>query len=173
MPTGPDLVHQQFKKIGIKLISSLPDDWVAPVLARIDRDPDIIHVRVAREPEIIGVCGGAFFGGAPSCAVMGLAGLLASGHELALFNNAHQVPLFVLSSLRGTIEDPRTYQVEQGLIGLSYLNALHIPYMTIERIEDLTSLPAAYKRSRLVKRPLVALCTRGVLLHGLEGQAGE
>ena len=31
------------------------------------------------------------------------------------------MPLFILSTLRGTIEDPRTYQVAQGLIGPPYL----------------------------------------------------
>lgn len=108
MTIGPDLIHAQLRLAGITLVSSLPDDWVLPLMARIDEDPEIVQVRVAREPETVGVCGGAFFGGLQACAVMGIAGLLACGHEFALFSNAHQVPLFILSSLRGTLEDPRT-----------------------------------------------------------------
>jgi sulfopyruvate decarboxylase subunit alpha len=170
--TGPDLIHGQLKAIGIKIVSGLPDDWLVPLMARIDQDSEMVQVRVAREPEAVGLCGGAFFGGEPTCAVMGLAGLLACGHEFALFNSAHQIPLFVLSSLRGTLEDPRTYQVTQGLIGLSYLDALQIPCVTIDRIDDLALMPAAYRRSRLVKRTLVCFFTRNVLFHGLDNSAG-
>lgn len=171
--TGPDLIHAQLQITGVKLVSGLPDDWLVPLMARIDRDPQIVQVRVARESEAVGVCGGAFFGGAPACALMGIAGLLASAHEFALFNNAHQVPLFILASLRGTIEDPRTYQVAQGLVGLPYLDALQIPHMTIDRIDDLELIQAAYKRSRLVKRPMVCFLTKQVLFHGLAENSGE
>lgn len=170
--TGPDLIHAQLKDIGVKIVSGLPDDWLVPLMTRIDQDSEIMQVRVAREPEAVGVCGGAFFGGTPNCAIMGLAGLLACGHEFALFNSAHQVPLFIISSLRGTIEDPRTYQVAQGLIGESYLDAIEIPHMTIGRIDDIGLIPAAYRRSRLVKRTFVCFFTKQVLFHGLDGGAG-
>ena len=170
---GTDLIHAQLKLAGIKIVSGLPDDWLAPLMARIDQDPDMVQVRVAREPEAVGVCGGAFHGGAPACALMGIAGLLASGHEFALFNNAHQVPLFILASLRGTLEDPRTYQVAQGLVGLRYLDSLQIPHMSIDRIDDLGLIQPAYRRSRLVKRPFVCFLTKRVLLHGLAEGSGE
>jgi sulfopyruvate decarboxylase subunit alpha len=171
--TGPDLIHAQLKAAGIRLTAGLPDDWLVPLMGRIDQDPEMTQVRVAREPEAVGVCGGAFFGGVPACALMGYAGLLTCGHEFALFNNAHQVPLFILSTLRGTIEDPRTYQVAQGLIGTAYLDALQVPHMTIERVEDLELLPSAYKRSRLVKRPMVCLLSKKVAFHGLGDTYGE
>jgi sulfopyruvate decarboxylase subunit alpha len=166
--TGPDLIHAQLRAAGIRMTAGLPDDWLIPLMARIDQDADMIQVRVAREPEAVGVCAGAFFGGVQACALMGIAGLLASGHEFALFNDAHQVPLFILASLRGTLEDPRTYQVAQGMHGLDYLKALAIPHMTIERIDDVKLIPAAYLRSKLVKRPLVCFLTKQVLFHGIE-----
>jgi len=171
--TGPDLIHAELRKSGITLFSGLPDDWLVPLMARIDEDPQMTLVRVAREPEAVGVCGGAFFGGTAACALMGIAGLLACGHEFALFNNAHQMPLFILASLRGSIEDPRTYQVAQGLVGLPYLDALQIPYEFVDAIEELRLIPLAYRRSRLVKRPLVCFLTKDVLLHGLPEGAGE
>jgi sulfopyruvate decarboxylase subunit alpha len=166
--TGPDLIHAQLQAVGIKLTAGLPDDWLIPLMARVDRDPGMIQVRVAREPEAVGVCAGAFFGGMPACAFMGIAGLLASGHEFALFNDAHQVPLFILASLRGTLEDPRTYQVAQGMHGLAYLDALEIQHMTIEDIERLPLIQAAYQRSKLVKRPLVCFLTKRILFHGID-----
>lgn len=170
--TGADLIHAQLKEIGIKVVSGLPDDWLIALMSRIDQDPEMIQVRVAREPEAVGVCGGAFFGGTPTCAVMGIAGLLACGHEFSLFNSAHQVPLFILSTLRGTLEDPRTYQVAQGLVGLKYLDAIEVPHMTIDRLEDIPLITAAYRRSRLVKRTFVCFFTKSVLFHGLEKLPG-
>jgi sulfopyruvate decarboxylase subunit alpha len=164
---GPDLVYAQLKALDIRLTSGLPDDWLVPLMARIDEDREIVQVRVAREPEAVGVCGGAFFGGVRSCALMGLAGLLTCGHEFALFNSAHQIPLFVLSTKRGTLEDARSYQVAQGLLGVPYLDAMQIPHMTIDRIEDVGLIQAAYRRSRLVKRTFVCFLTKSVLLHGL------
>lgn len=172
MTNGPDLIHAQLRAAGITLISSLPDDWLVPLMDRVDRDPEIVHVRVAREPEAVGVCGGAFFGGVAACAFMGIAGLLACGHEFALFNNAHQVPLFILSSLRGTIEDPRTYQVAQGIVGEPYLDALQIPHMVIDDLEELRLIPLAYRRSRLVKRPMVCFLTKAILMHGVPDVTG-
>jgi sulfopyruvate decarboxylase subunit alpha len=172
MPTGPDLIHAQLKEIGIRIVSGLPDDWLVALMARIDQDPEMVQVRVAREPEAVGVCGGAFFGGTPACALMGIAGLLACGHEFALFNSAHQVPLFIISTLRGTIEDPRTYQVAQGLVGLKYLDAIEVPHMTINRIDDVRLISAAYRRSRLVKRTFVCFVTKSVLFHGLDALPG-
>jgi sulfopyruvate decarboxylase subunit alpha len=171
--TGADLIYDQLKSCGISLGAGLPDDWLVPLMARIDEDPEFTLVRVAREPEAVGVCGGALLGGAQACAFMGIAGLLASGHEFALFNNAHQVPLFIVASLRGTLEDPRTYQVAQGISGLPYLDALGIPYMTIEKLDDVPLIPAAYRRSRLVKRPFVCFFTKAVLMHGVTDYIGE
>jgi sulfopyruvate decarboxylase subunit alpha len=171
--TGPDLIHAQLKKAGIRMTAGLPDDWVVPLMARIDQDPEMIQVRVAREPEAVGVCGGAFFGGVPACAIMGFAGLLTCAHEFLLFNNAHQVPLFIVSTLRGTIEDPRTYQVAQGLIGPGYLDSLQIPYMIVDNVEELDVLQSAYRRSKLVKRPFVCLLTKKVAFHGLGDTFGE
>jgi sulfopyruvate decarboxylase subunit alpha len=170
--TGPDLIHAQLQTAGIKLTAGLPDDWLIPLMARVDQDPGMLLVRVAREPEAVGVCAGAFFGGVAACAFMGIAGLLASGHEFALFNDAHQIPLFILASLRGTLEDPRTYQVAQGMHGVAYLDALEIQHMTIDQIDGLSLIPAAYQRSKLVKRPLVCFLTKRVLFHGIEDSRG-
>jgi sulfopyruvate decarboxylase subunit alpha len=144
--TGADLIYDQLKSCGISLGAGLPDDWLVPLMARIDEDPEFTLVRVAREPEAVGVCGGALLGGAQACAFMGIA---------------------------GTLEDPRTYQVAQGISGLPYLDALGIPYMTIEKLDDVPLIPAAYRRSRLVKRPFVCFFTKAVLMHGVTDYIGE
>lgn len=56
---------------------------------------------------------------------------------------------------------------------MPYLDALQIPYHTIDTLDDLPLIPALYRRSRLVKRPLVCFLTKSVLFHGLPEGYGE
>jgi len=46
-----DRIHGELKKCRVTLVASLPDDWVAPLIARIAADNSITHVPVAREAE--------------------------------------------------------------------------------------------------------------------------
>src|ERR1700716_1311639 len=107
-------IHQQLTKCGIKIAASLPDDWVAPLIKRIAADNQIRHVRVAREAEAVAICSGAFFGGVRAVALMGATGLLTCTGELATLNLRHQIPVFLIVSQRGSIDDHRIYQEVQG-----------------------------------------------------------
>src|SRR4051812_28281958 len=69
-------ILQALKDSGVSLAASLPDDWVAPLADLLDAEPTIASVRVAREPEIVGMCCGAFFGGARAVGVLGATGFL-------------------------------------------------------------------------------------------------
>jgi sulfopyruvate decarboxylase subunit alpha len=147
------------------VVSGLPDDWVVPLLSLIEADDEMTYVPVARESEAIGVCAGAWFGGARPAAVMGIAGLLACGHELVTLNLAHQIPLFVVASLRGGLDDQLTYQVGQGLVAKPYLDALGIPHDTMSEPAELVGLGAAWTRATLLKRPYVVYLTKNLLLE--------
>src|SRR5437879_1202855 len=61
---------------GIKLVASLPDDWVCDLIDAIDRDDRFRLVPVNREESAVGLCSGAFFGGLPALALMGASGLM-------------------------------------------------------------------------------------------------
>src|SRR5687767_12252716 len=50
---------------GAKLVASLPDNWIAPVIRHFDSDARFHHVPVNREESAVGLCAGAFFAGAP------------------------------------------------------------------------------------------------------------
>src|ERR1039457_5174027 len=69
-------IHEELTRVGVTLAATLPDDWVGPLIGRLDADPSIIHVPVAREAEAVTICSGAFFGGVRSVAVIGNTGLL-------------------------------------------------------------------------------------------------
>lgn len=158
------LIQDELEASGIELVCALPDDWLVPLLARLEADDRLTYVPVARETETVGICAGAFFGGMGSVALMGIAGLFTCIHELATLSQAHGIPMFILASLRGTVDDLRTYQVAQGRYGLPVLDALQVPYTIIDDVEDLGRIRDAYVKSRLVKGPLVTFLTRRILL---------
>jgi sulfopyruvate decarboxylase subunit alpha len=153
-------IHAELTKCGIKLAASLPDDWVARLIERIAADNQIRHVRVAREAEAIAICSGAFFGGVRAVALMGATGLLTCTGELATLNLRHQIPVFLIVSQRGSIDDHRIYQEVQGRRIIPLLQAYDLPYHVIDRADDIGSIPDAYEACRLQKRPFVLFLTR-------------
>ena len=53
-----ELIHRELTRIGVRLTATLPNDWVGPLIRRIDADPAIRHVPVARESEAVVVASG-------------------------------------------------------------------------------------------------------------------
>jgi sulfopyruvate decarboxylase subunit alpha len=153
-------IHAQLKRSGIKLAASLPDDWVAPLIERIAADNDMRHVPVAREAEAIAICSGAFFGGVRAVALMGATGLLTCTGELATLNLRHQIPVFLIVSQRGSIDDHRIYQEVQGRRTIPLLQAYDFPYHVVERPQDIDCISDAFETCRMQKRPFVLFLSR-------------
>ena len=153
-------IHAQLQIAGVRLAASLPDDWVAPLIGRLEADPSVRHVPVAREAEAIAICSGAFFGGIRSVAVIGATGLLTCTGEMATLNLRHQIPIFCIVSQRGSIDDHRVYQEVQGRRTIPVLQAYDFPYHVVDRQEDLALIPSAYQACRLQKRPFILFLTR-------------
>ena len=155
-----ELIHAQLTKCGVTLAATLPDDFVAPLIRRLDKDPAVRHVPVAREAEAVAIASGAFFAGVRAVAIMGNTGLLTCTGELATLNLRHQIPVFCIVSQRGSIDDQRIYQEVQGRRTVPLLQAYDFPFHVFDRREDVESLPDAYETCRLQKRPFIAFLTR-------------
>jgi sulfopyruvate decarboxylase subunit alpha len=156
-------LHHQLKICGITLAASLPDDWVAPLIERIAADNSMRHVRVAREAEAVAICSGAFFGGVRSAALMGATGLLTCTGELATLNLRHAIPVFLIVSQRGTVDDHRIYQEVQGRKTKPLLDMYDFPYQVIDKPEDLPRIPDCYETCRLQKRPFILFLARQLM----------
>ena len=156
-------LHEQLKKCGVTLAASLPDDWVAPLIERIAADNTMRHVRVAREAEAIAICSGAFFGGVRAAALMGATGLLTCTGELATLNLRHAIPVFLIVSQRGSIDDHRIYQEVQGRKTKPLLDMYEFPYQVIDKPEDLPRIPDCYETCRLQKRPFILFLARQLM----------
>jgi hypothetical protein len=50
------LIVEQLAESGIKLVASLPDEWIAPLIHAVDKDDRFTHVPVNREESAIGLC---------------------------------------------------------------------------------------------------------------------
>lgn len=156
-------IHAELVRCGVRLAATLPDDWVAPLIRRMAADPDMRHVPVAREAEAIAICSGAFFGGVRSVAVIGATGLLTCTGEMATLNLRHQIPVFCIVSMRGSIDDHRIYQEVQGRRMIPLLQTYDFLYHVFDRPEDLAQIPDAYETCRLQKRPFIAFLTRRLM----------
>ncbi len=163
MTNVADALLAALKEAGVTLAASLPDDWVSPLLARLDDDPDVTHVRVAREPEIVGICSGAFFGGVRAAGVLGSTGLLTCISELNGLNVKHGIPLFLVVSLRTGVYELQTFQETQARTVLPLADTLGFPYVIIDRPEKVELIPHAFEASRLHKRPYIAWLTKSLL----------
>jgi sulfopyruvate decarboxylase subunit alpha len=156
----------QLQKCGITLAATLPDDWVTPLINEVEQDAGIRHVPVGRESEAIAICSGAFFAGTRSVAIMGATGLLTCTGELATLNLRHQIPVFIIASQRGSVDDHRVYQEVQGRRTTEVLRAFDFPFMSVDQPAELDRISECYEAGRLQKRPFVLFLTRRLLKGG-------
>ena len=165
-----EMIHGELTRCGIGLVASLPDDWVAPLIMRVAADAAMRHVPVAREAEAVAVCSGAFFAGVRAAAIMGATGLLTCTGELATLNLRHQIPVFLIVSQRGSIDDHRIYQEVQGRRTTPVLQAYDFPYHVLDREDDISDIGLCFETCRLQKRPFVLFLTRR-LIKGREARS--
>jgi sulfopyruvate decarboxylase subunit alpha len=147
----------------IKLIASLPDDWIAELIKTLETDARFIHVPVNREESAVGLCSGGFFSATRSVALMGASGLMTCIYAITKVNYTYEIPMMFMISLRGVIGDSAKYQVSNGLYLAPLLNSINLPYEIIDSREKLPTIRAAYRHTRVINRPVVVALTRDVL----------
>ncbi len=76
------LIVEWLKQARITIVASLPDRSLGELIARLDADPDITHMHLAREDDGVGVCAGAYLGGWRAALVCQNARVLLSPHAL-------------------------------------------------------------------------------------------
>lgn len=145
------------------LVASLPDNWIAPMIRHFDADNRFRHVPVNREESAVGLCSGAFFTGAPGVALIGASGFLTCVYAITKINYTYQIPMLFLITMRGDPGDPARYHVSNGLYLRSVMDAIDIPFIDIDRYEDLGKIGTAYRHMSVIGRPYVVGMSRDVL----------
>jgi len=167
MVDNADIVARKITDVaadcGISLVASLPDGWITQLITRFNSDARFRHVSVNREESAIGLCSGAFMSGVGSLALMGASGFLTCIYALTKINYTYQIPLLIGITLRGRPGDKAKFHQSNGLYLEPVIAAINIPFIPIERADDIPSLATAYRHSRVMSRPVVIGFTRDVL----------
>lgn len=139
MNRGRGRILAGLKEAGIRVVASVPDTWLGPLIADLEADAAFTALRVTREDEGIALCTGAVLGGAPAAMLLQNGGLLLCGTALTTLPLTHGLPLLLLVSHRGTAEDPTFYHLPKAAAAEGILAALGIPF----RGPDPSADPAA------------------------------
>jgi sulfopyruvate decarboxylase TPP-binding subunit len=148
---------------GISLVASLPDGWITRLITQFSEDARFRHVAVNREESAIGLCSGAFFSGIGAFALMGASGFLTCIYAITKINYTYQIPLLIGITLRGRPGDHAKFHQSNALYLEPVIQAIDMPFVTIERRADIPRLATAYRHSRVLSRPVVVGFTREVL----------
>ncbi len=164
--SGADVARRiadEIASCGIELVASLPDNWIADLIAAVDADPRFDHVPVNREESAIGLCSGAYFSGTGAVALMGASGLMTCVYAITKINYTYMVPLLIFITMRGRIGDRAKHHVSNGLYLEKVMRAIDLPYTVIEGTGDLAEIGRAWDHARITARPAVVGFTRDVL----------
>src|SRR2546423_15211154 len=94
-------IADELAACGVRLVASLPDNWLTGVIDALDRDQRFTHIPVNREESAIGLCAGAYMGAMGSAALMGASGFLTVIYAITKINYTYETPPFPVLSLPG------------------------------------------------------------------------
>ncbi len=148
---------------GIKLVASLPDDWIASTIATFEQDERFNHVPVNREESALGLCSGAFLSGTGSAALMGASGLMTLVYAITKINYTYEIPIFIMITQRGTFDDGAKFHVSNGLYLEDVMSSISLPYKIINTRDEIPLIGDAYHHSKKISRPTVAVLPKSLL----------
>lgn len=164
------LVYQGLKECGVRLLSVLPETWLVHLVGLAEADPEMTLVQLAREEEGVGVSVGAHLAGVRSAMLMQNHGLLASVNAIVSLAQLYRVPLLMLVSYRGGFGEEHPWQTEGGGVTEEVLHALRIPYLLLERPDEVAArLRQAQTLAEASLRPVALLLCRGLMWEDAAG----
>ena len=159
-------IADELAACGVKLVASLPDNWLTGVIDALDRDGRFVHIPVNREESAIGLCSGAYMGAMGSAALMGASGFMTVIYAITKINYTYEIPLLLLLTLRGGVGDHHKHHISNGLYLRPVLDAINMPYQIIDRPDEISSISRCYHHTRTFSRPMAVLLTRDLLRGG-------
>ena len=171
----PDIARRiadQLAACDVKLVASLPDNWLMDLIRTIDGDDRFRHVPVNREESAVGLCSGAYMGAMGSAALMGASGFMTVIYAITKINYSYEIPLFLMLTLRGGLGDHHKHHISNSLYLRPVLDAIDLPYQVIDEPDDIGLISRGYRHSRTFCRPFAVLFTRD-LLRGSAAHGGH
>ena len=159
-------ITDELAACGVKLVASLPDNWLTGVIDVLDRDERFTHIPVNREESAIGLCSGAYMGAMGSAALMGASGFMTVIYAITKINYTYEIPLFLMLTLRGGVGDHHKHHASNSLYLRPVLDAIDMPYRIIDQPGDISSISRCYQHTRTFSRPMAVIFTRDLLRGG-------
>lgn len=166
MERPAQLVYDELKKIGIKYVVTLPDNWIKELIQIVSQDGNILKVPVAREDEGVGICTGLYLAGQDSALLIQNAGLLLCCNALKSLALKYQIPVFMLISNRGAIGELAPYHIAvgQGQVTAPVLDALKIPYTSVSHPSEVGRIAEAHRFCKLSRWPVAVILGKDALV---------
>lgn len=150
---------------GVDFTATLPDSWIHQLLLALEHDSRCIHVPLAKEEEGIGICAGAWLTGRTPALIIQNSGLLNCCNALTTLNNLYDIPVLLVVSYRGTMEEESFFHVPLGRVTEPILDGLGIPYNVVSEPQGIApALKAAANFMKTSQRPTAVLMTHHSLV---------
>ena len=156
-------IADELAACGVRLVASLPDNWLTGVINAIDGDARFVHIPVNREESAIGLCSGAYMGAMGCAALMGASGFMTVIYAITKINYTYEIPLFLMLTLRGGVGDHHKHHVSNSLYLRPLLEAINMSYRVIDEPGDIGSISRCYQHTRTFCRPMAVVFTRDLL----------
>lgn len=165
------LILEELKKLAVGYIVTLPDNWTKDLLALARSDNDIVHVPVSREDEGVGICAGLYLAGKGAALVIQNSGLLLCCNAIKSLALKYKIPVFILVSNRGSLEESAPYHIAvgQGLVTRPVLDALGVPSVEVNTPAEVGKIAEAYHFCRVSEQPVAVILGKAALVSN--GQA--
>lgn len=158
------LLVEEMKAAGISFVACLPDSGFKDLYFLCQDDPDFQFVPVTNEGEGVAVAAGAWLGGKKALMFMENTGLRVASEALARLSIGIDIPVLLLMSYRGSIGDGNWWAETHGVVMEPMLKALRIPYLILEKDEDIKgSLQRALKSMFATKHHVAVIIGGGLL----------
>ena len=167
MPVSVDasrLIFDALKANGVSLVSALLETWLVHLIRMAEDDADVTLVRLAKEEEGVGISAGAHLAGVKSAMLMQNHGFLQSINGIVSCAQLYRIPLLMLISHRGWFGERDPWQTEGGLVTIPVLDALRIPYDTLESRDHVAHrIGKALTLAHSTNRPVALLLGRDLM----------
>ena len=150
-------ITNDFVAAKIGLVTTVPCKQLAGVIEEVDAHADIHHIPANKEDEGMGICAGAWMGGARSAIIMQNTAIGVTINTLATLIQYYRMPLPMLISYRGELREPVACQVEMAVHTKALLAQMNIPTYHFHTQSDVEELDAILKYTFMCNKPVAIL----------------
>ena len=142
-------IVKALENAGVNFYASVPCGLLDGVLKIISHEKSVTHVPVTREEEGVGVCAGAYLGGATPALLMQNSGLGNSVNALLSLTRLYQIGLLLVIGYRGRRgEEQIEAQMPMGTATTKLLDIVQARYMIIEQERGVETITPFAKQTR-------------------------